>query len=429
MKRLIPSSVPPWVLVGVVAMALLFVSPTAQADTFNIEIDYMVGVGHTHMPTQDEVDAVVQMFACRGHTLNILVDDALTHYQVLNRDPADTSFFNYEGVANSFGAIRNSNFDNDGVAGWHYAIFGHQYQNRNLQASGSSGLGQRPGILFLVTLGTFNDSTGTPSDKAWTLAHEFGHNLGLGHCGDMNCDDTIPLGYVGQGAPILASIMSYQYQLVGVRNQMMFLGLIRANDGIVKNLDYSQGRMCTQVEVSLNEDFGTGMVPVDWDCDGDTTGTTSEDLLAETALFNLCSSNSSTAETVQDLDEWSAIQSPASPEYLAAREAQGFVPEEVECITFEEHQRVLERLGKLQTGGSLVEPCNSGQIVFISSTGNSGNQVGTCQLPATDFANGVNNVATNNSEIYLRNETYNITGPLLITKQVKIFSVVSAVIK
>ncbi len=44
----------------------------ARADTFNIEIDYMVdsGIGgHSHRPSNLEIDAVVKMFACQGLSL------------------------------------------------------------------------------------------------------------------------------------------------------------------------------------------------------------------------------------------------------------------------------------------------------------------------------------------------------------------------
>ena len=73
-----------------ITILLMLTAMPAAAETFNIEIDYMVDSspgGHSHMPTQAEIDAVVQMFACQGHTLNIVVDDQITHHDVLRIDP------------------------------------------------------------------------------------------------------------------------------------------------------------------------------------------------------------------------------------------------------------------------------------------------------------------------------------------------------
>ena len=40
----------------------------------------MVDAGHSHKPNQAEIDAVKQMFACQGYTLNVEISDALPHY-------------------------------------------------------------------------------------------------------------------------------------------------------------------------------------------------------------------------------------------------------------------------------------------------------------------------------------------------------------
>ena len=148
--------------------AMILLAVPAAAETFNIEIDYMVDTspssGHSHMPSQDVIDSVVQMFACQGHILNIVVDDQLTHYYAMRRDPSDNSFFDYSGSADTYGRLKNNNFDNTG-GGWHYAIFGHRYEgvddDGNIFVSGSSGLGERPGDDFIVTLGSWADSVGS----------------------------------------------------------------------------------------------------------------------------------------------------------------------------------------------------------------------------------------------------------------------------
>jgi hypothetical protein len=115
-------------------------SAASNAATFRIEIDYMVGT-HSHQPSQLVINAVVQMFACQGHTLIIDVDDAIPHHNVLIRDPDDCdSFFGYSGAANSFGALKAQFFDHTHANGWHYCIFAHNYQDDNCNLCGLSRL-------------------------------------------------------------------------------------------------------------------------------------------------------------------------------------------------------------------------------------------------------------------------------------------------
>lgn len=158
----------------------LTLAASAPADTFRIEIDYMVGA-HSHQPSAAVIAAVQQMFACQGHTLIVDVSNSVTHYNTLRRNPGNCgqSLFTYSGSADSFGAIKAANFDHAGASpAWHYCIFAHNYEDTTCSASGSSGLAE--GVNdFVVTLGSFTGGIGTEFDQAATLAHEFGHNLGL----------------------------------------------------------------------------------------------------------------------------------------------------------------------------------------------------------------------------------------------------------
>ena len=174
-------------LVAAVVAILLGADP-ATAATFRIEIDYMVDTspgGHSHMPTQQELDAVIEMFACQGHTLIIELSDAIPHHDVLRRNPDNDALFSYDGEDASFGSLKAEYFDHAGEGGWHYCIFGHQYEgiddDGNYFDSGSSGIAELNGDDLLVTMGTFTGQIGTSFDRASTLAHEFGHNLGLTH--------------------------------------------------------------------------------------------------------------------------------------------------------------------------------------------------------------------------------------------------------
>src|SRR5688572_10225889 len=110
---------------------LLAATGPIHAATFRIEIDYMQNANHSHRPSQLVVDAVVQMFACQGHTLIIDVDDAVPHYNVLQRNSTFcyNSLFDYGGTPDSFLAIKDAYFDHEHSDGWHYCIFSHNYKD------------------------------------------------------------------------------------------------------------------------------------------------------------------------------------------------------------------------------------------------------------------------------------------------------------
>lgn len=230
----------------------------------NVEIDYMRAPnGHTHEPSQAVLDALVQMFACQGITLNLFVSDAVPHIDVVQNALPDQDFFSFPGP-NSFSQYKTTYGDTAGALGWHYCLIAHAYDLLDGEGTGSSGYGEGSGNDFIVTLGNFNEGAGgTDFQVAATIAHELGHNLGLGHR-----SPTSVLAYDDDDyAPNYASIMSYQYQLRGVASQMECLGLV-SNDHRLKDMDYSYGRMRSLTEASLSEVIGVGIHAVDWDCDG-----------------------------------------------------------------------------------------------------------------------------------------------------------------
>jgi len=397
----------------------------AAADTFNIEIDYMVdsspGSAHSHLPSQAVIDAVVQMFACQGHTLNVVVDDALPDYYALRRDPADNSFFDYSGSADTFGRIKANNFDNTG-GGWHYCIFGHRYEgvddDGNIVVSGSSGLGERPGDDFVVTLGAWPDSTGTDFEQASTLAHEFGHNLGLTHCGGQNCSS------VGPNSPVLASIMSYNYQLQGLRTGLLCNGLIHETEGgLFKEMDYSHGRMASLQEASLDEALGTTFVPVDWDCSGTVAGIVTQDLSTDGPTW--CS-NTGDLNLIGDYDEWSMIQDVAK-----SAEASELVDmPEVSCITWEE---VKELRGKATcTAPTLaeVEPCISARLWFVDVATGSISASGTWKDPSSTLANAQIYVPSGSAMVlFPGTHDEGGAGGVTLNRRMRLYSATDAVIK
>ena len=381
--------------------ALLLCASTEGATTMNIEIDYMVGATHSHMPQPDEVAAVVQMFACRGIILNIVVDQALPHSVVLFHDPDNTNnFFNYSGVTNSFGYLRDHYFGHKNESGWHYCIFGHQFED-NYKTSGSSGLGELPGKYFVVTLGAFASQIGTPFDRAATLAHEFGHNLGLVH------------GASGDYQPNKPSIMSYFYQLRGVCTALIESGLATPETSLFKELDYSDGTMCTLDESSLEERFGSGMVPTDWGCDGQIGGVISRCI---DDWGNWCYTAFTNRHILADVNEWGAIQDTTWSKSTDDAKA----PSTVSCITFEESAAYLKSRFTQAQPPVVAEPCVRGRMIYLRP-GLTLLHRGLCSDPITTLELA-QRVATEGSHLFLIPGNYTTdSGPLVLDKPMTIF--------
>ncbi len=334
-------------------LVVISTATTADADTFRIEIDYMVADGHSHEPNATVIGAVQQMFACQGHTLIIDVSDAITHHDVLRRDPEDcaSSLFDYSGSADSFGAIKAAFADHSSDDGWHYCIFAHQYEDSECVTTSSSGLGQLPGWNFIVTLGAWSGQTGTAFDQAATLAHEFGHNLGLTHCGVGDCSG------IGNYTPILPSTMSYRYQVAGVRTNLL-CNALTVEEALYKEIDYSQGLLCAVDENNLDEQFGTVMTAVDWNCDGSFETGVAHDINGGSGGW--CGSTGSRS-WIDDTNQWAFISDPGD-------DSRDNKTEEVSCITWEEWQDVQQEMdarGGCPQPTLTVEPCITGRNVYV----------------------------------------------------------------
>ncbi len=388
--------------VALAVAALL--SGVASAATFKIEIDYMVSAGHSHMPSQAVIDAVVQMFACQNHTLIIDVDDALPHYNVLRRNPnnCNSSLFNYNGETASYGSLRDTYFDHINDSSWNYCIFAHQYEDTNCNTTGSSGLGELPGRYFTVTLGGFSGQTGTLFDQAATLAHEFGHNLGLTHCGVPDCDAD------GNYNPILTSIMSYRYQLAGVATNVL-CNNIAPPQAIYKDIDYSDGRMCDQNELALNENNGTYMIPVDWDCDGTFEANVAQDIGGDN---NGWCGDATGLSVMEDTNEWNAVA------LFASLRDRGELPEpkEVACITADEWAQMQVEMaarGSCAQPALQTESCPSGRNVYVTPSIGAG--IGWCSLPISGVQNA-HAASTHGSAFFLRPGDYNESGTTILNK-------------
>ncbi|HEY5868420.1 MAG TPA: hypothetical protein VI542_23150 [Candidatus Tectomicrobia bacterium] len=189
-----------------------------------IEADYYPGL----KPADAAIAQVVAAFAnapvsnpdgISGIRLHIDVDQQIAAADVDN---------DLNPVWTDFDVIKNTYFEPRRSKLFHYALFANQYDG-----GGSSGISRGiPGHDFVVSLGTWSTPGGTVLQQAGTLMHEFGHNIGLRHGGNEN----------ENRKPNYLSIMSYNYQLVGLTIA-----------GVGGNMDYSRLRIASVNEASLNE--------------------------------------------------------------------------------------------------------------------------------------------------------------------------------
>lgn len=376
----------------------------------NVEIDWMEGgfPFHSHKPNQDEIDAVVRMFACQGITLNVVLSNNVGHVTVLKRNPlfCGISLFDYYGE-DSFGEIKDNNFGRTG-GGWHYALFAHQYEDDECSASGSSGLANDSEDL-VVTLGSFSGQIGTPWDRAATFAHELGHNLGLSHVGDLDEESTGPYLIT------LPSIMSYAFQLAGVRTQLECMKVVPPGSTLFKDLDYSHGTACTLYEPAMDERIGMGITPVDWNCNSviDSLPVNQDLSNSRNTSGNFWCGLNGPRTFLRDYDEWANIRDVTFSSKTSRSE-----PERVfSCITAEEVQTLAEAAGGCPQPTISNEACISNRMLYVRK-GASGIQFGTCRNPFSTI-NFANLVSSDGDYIFVSpgnyNEALTISKRLLIS--------------
>jgi hypothetical protein len=130
----------------------------------------------------------------------------------------------------------------------HYVLFAHALGVSSLEnplvPRQSSGIADSSGGDVMVTLGFWDQETGTPFMQGSTLLHELGHNLGLRHGG------VVPSGAIEPNCkPNYQSVMNYLFQV---------RGLLDAKG--VPNIDLSKQELPTLTETALNESTGLGAV-------------------------------------------------------------------------------------------------------------------------------------------------------------------------
>jgi hypothetical protein len=303
---------------------------TTQRDIF-VHIDYMNSTDPGITPQEDALDKVVTAFENSTTDLRVHFDvgdlyTASENPARYNMDEGDhqvpfhqsTTLGVQSGYSNVY-EYKNQYMPLAKRQVFHYLLFANSQRADGL--SGSSGLAEKPGNDFLVTLGSWGLVT-TPAlnfnelvnFQASTVMHELGHNLGLSHGG--NESDNFKPNYL--------SIMNYLYQLNGLATpgageDDRFLyeyygvgtraGLSNSPYGTGFLMNYSHGNAFDLDETDLNETtgfkFGGSSGPVNFNNDADTSDTgLSQDIddggigYGQALVSN---------ETISDYDDWGNI--------------------------------------------------------------------------------------------------------------------------
>jgi len=244
------------------------------------ESDCAEGDNHSHILKDEAKTKIIEAFAnapvsnpdeASGITLHIDVSNRVIHHKAINFDAGILGL-----LPSGFDKIKRDNFDDRRKRFYHYALFAHNFSILGLDYL-NSGIAERPGNDFMVTLGDFTDQVGSLSEQAGTLMHELGHNLGLSHGGGETFDPFSLYNY----KPNYLSVMNYHFQVGGIRK---INGATR--------FDYSGEILPTLDEGNLNETHGIqdgtdityyfcqasdlkkvlfGNEAADWDCDGNNT--------------------------------------------------------------------------------------------------------------------------------------------------------------
>ena len=212
---------------------------------------------HSHRPSAEAIEGVRIFYA----TIPVSNPDGLPGYNFI-ADYGQGGIFTggslvdfpngvTNGLAQTFFDVKGANFAANRIGYFRYQAHAHYYVDLN----SSSGLANIGGDHSVVTLNCAYEVVPFQRD---TIIHELGHNLGLRHGGDDNCNRKIPYN----------SLMNYTYQFFGLD---VDCDIIR--DGS-DNLGYSQGTRNTLIQDQLSE--AAGVCPqnhpqhkaIDWNANG-----------------------------------------------------------------------------------------------------------------------------------------------------------------
>ena len=227
----------------------------------------------------------------------------------------------------------------------------------------------------------------------------------------MNC------GNVGQDPLNLPSIMSYYFQLAGVRANLICQGLMPKQANVLKNLDYSHGRMCSLDESQLNERFGEGLARVDWDCDNTISSVNVAHDLESAGGYDWCSASGG-LQTLQDYDEWASIRDNAVTK--SKMELKNMPT--VSCITAEEWNSLKRIMNSCPDPPVSQEPCDAAFPYFVVPQFPITIGWGSCALPYLGLRQA-HTWAPSGSTLFLKYGEYDEgVGPLTLDKPLTIFA-------
>lgn len=206
---------------------------------------------HTHRPPPAVLNQMRQIFAespvvnPNGQTGINLINDVGQGGQFTGANVISIPNGAIQGdiFGADFANYKAANFVNNRVGYFHYAIHAHRYTANPV----SSGFAEIVGDDLMVTL-----QCSIHDDYILnTTMHELGHNIGLLHGGDTECNFK----------PNYNSVMNYRFQFFGQDTNCDQYGDGPAN--------YSSGSRITLNENSLNESDGVcGNVAIDWNGNG-----------------------------------------------------------------------------------------------------------------------------------------------------------------
>lgn len=204
-----------------------------------VEVDYM----NLCKPDPLAISDVQIAFGKAGINLHVLVDQEIDRQLYTTWSDFDVLKSRYFGTAEDQVSSNKVAILEARKQVSHYCLFAFKFAEYNetthyYKLPGYSGIGERPGNDFMVTLGY--TSEGNPvyfgrMEQASVFMHELGHNLGLNHGGkdDVNYK------------PNYLSIMNYMFQFNDLYPN--------------RPLDFSRTELNTLNEAALNEMDGVGV--------------------------------------------------------------------------------------------------------------------------------------------------------------------------
>ena len=244
---------------------------------------------HSHRPTQAIRDQTAAAYAAMA----ITNPDGSTGIKLI-QDAGQGGLFtggnfiaDADGIVDAIGpqfmAYKAANFAANRANYFHYALFPHRYGSASNGSSGAASLNDRDLIVSL-------QCSNSTSDTRNTIVHEMGHNLGLSHGGNVDCNFK----------PNYNSVMNYRYQFPGANNNCLVHG-----KGVAA---YSSGTRLNLNENSLLEMAGVCGFPnpsVDWNNNGTIeSGIVFDINSAETGQASSCSG---TLTTLSDFNDYAAL--------------------------------------------------------------------------------------------------------------------------